>query len=68
MAHPDRVTAIVSQNGTAYEVGLGESWAPIRKYWAKPTPENRPVEIAAAMKELVAANGVLRGTGNGVSQ
>src|SRR5215475_10616687 len=43
MANPDRVTAIVSQNGNAYEEGLGDSWAPIRKYWAEPTPENREV-------------------------
>lgn len=41
MAHPDRITAIVSQNGNAYEEGLGDSWAPIRKYWAEPTEENR---------------------------
>ncbi|HVT92816.1 MAG TPA: alpha/beta hydrolase [Bryobacteraceae bacterium] len=41
MAHPDRITAIVSQNGNAYEEGLGDSWAPIRKYWAEPTGENR---------------------------
>jgi len=32
MAHPERVTAIVSQNGNAYEDGLGEAWGPIRKY------------------------------------
>jgi pimeloyl-ACP methyl ester carboxylesterase len=43
MAHPERVTAIVSQNGNAYEEGLGDSWAPIRKYWAEPTAENREV-------------------------
>jgi pimeloyl-ACP methyl ester carboxylesterase len=43
MAHPDRVTAIVSQNGNAYEEGLGDAWGPIRKYWAEPTPENRDV-------------------------
>lgn len=41
MAHPERVTAIVSQNGNAYEEGLGEAWAPIRRYWREPTPENR---------------------------
>ena len=34
MAHPERVTAIVSQNGNAYEEGLGDAWGPIRKYWA----------------------------------
>jgi len=43
MAHPERVTAIVSQNGNAYEEGLGDSWAPIRKYWAEPTADNREV-------------------------
>jgi pimeloyl-ACP methyl ester carboxylesterase len=43
MAHPERVTAIVSQNGNAYEEGLGDAWGPIRKYWAEPTTENREV-------------------------
>src|SRR5215469_7491065 len=43
MAHPERVTAIVSQNGNAYEEGLGDAWGPIRKYWTEPTPENREV-------------------------
>jgi pimeloyl-ACP methyl ester carboxylesterase len=43
VAHPDRVTAIVSQNGNAYEEGLGDAWGPIRKYWAEPTAENRDV-------------------------
>ena len=43
MAHPERVTAIVSQNGNAYEEGLGDAWGPIRKYWAAPTAENREV-------------------------
>lgn len=41
MAHPDRVTAIISQNGNAYEEGLGDAWAPIRRYWGEPTLENR---------------------------
>ena len=43
MAHPERVTAIVSQNGNAYEEGLGDAWDPIRKYWASPTAENRDI-------------------------
>ena len=38
MAHPERVTAIVSQNGNAYEEGLGDAWAPIQRYWREPTP------------------------------
>jgi pimeloyl-ACP methyl ester carboxylesterase len=41
MWHPERVTAIVSQNGNAYEEGLGHSWAPIQRYWREPTLENR---------------------------
>ena len=41
--HPERVTAIVSQNGNAYEEGLGDAWGPIRKYWSEPTEENRDV-------------------------
>jgi len=43
MAHPERVTAIISQNGNAYEEGLADAWAPIRKYWAQPSAENREV-------------------------
>jgi pimeloyl-ACP methyl ester carboxylesterase len=43
IAHPDRVTAIVSQNGNAYEEGLGEAWGSIRKYWSVPTAENRDI-------------------------
>jgi pimeloyl-ACP methyl ester carboxylesterase len=43
MAHPERITAIVSQNGNAYEEGLGDAWGPIRKYWASPNAENREV-------------------------
>jgi pimeloyl-ACP methyl ester carboxylesterase len=41
MAHPERVTAIVSQNGNAYEEGLGDAWAPIQLYWREPTEEHR---------------------------
>jgi pimeloyl-ACP methyl ester carboxylesterase len=41
LAHPERVTAIVSQNGNAYEEGLGDAWDPIRAYWQQPTAEHR---------------------------
>jgi pimeloyl-ACP methyl ester carboxylesterase len=41
VAHPERVTAIISQNGNAYEEGLSDAWDPIRRYWAEPTTENR---------------------------
>jgi pimeloyl-ACP methyl ester carboxylesterase len=43
MRHPERVTAIISQNGNAYEEGLGDAWGPIRKYWSEPTEANRDV-------------------------
>ncbi len=46
--HPERITAIVSQNGNAYLDGLSESWNPIQAYWKAPTPENR-----AALRELL---------------
>src|SRR5262245_57782135 len=39
--HPERITAIVSQNGNAYDEGLSQGWNPIQRYWATPTPENR---------------------------
>jgi pimeloyl-ACP methyl ester carboxylesterase len=43
MRHPERVTALISQNGNAYEEGLGDAWGPIRAYWSQPTAENREV-------------------------
>jgi pimeloyl-ACP methyl ester carboxylesterase len=43
MARPDRVSAIVSQNGNAYAEGLGDAWAPIQRYWREPTAANRDV-------------------------
>jgi pimeloyl-ACP methyl ester carboxylesterase len=41
LAHPERIAAIISQNGNAYEEGLSQGWNPIQKYWKEPTPENR---------------------------
>jgi uncharacterized protein (DUF302 family) len=38
---PERVTAIVSQNGNAYDEGLGDAWQPIQRYWLEPGLENR---------------------------
>ncbi len=48
LAHPERITAIISQNGTAYEEGLSQGWNPIQKYWREPTAENR-----AALREFL---------------
>ena len=39
--HPERVTALISQNGNAYEEGLSEGWAPIRAYWEDASQANR---------------------------
>ncbi len=41
LQHPERITAIITQNGNAYEEGLSEGWNPIQKYWKHPTRENR---------------------------
>jgi len=41
LRHPERISAIVSQNGNAYEEGLSDGWNPIRKYWEDPSQANR---------------------------
>ena len=41
LMHPERISAIVSQNGNAYEEGLSEGWNPIQKYWKEPNAANR---------------------------
>jgi len=41
LAHPERVAAIISQNGNAYEEGLSDGWNPIRAYWQDPSQQNR---------------------------
>ena len=48
LAHPERITAIISQNGNAYEEGLSQGWNPIQRYWKEPTAENR-----AALREFL---------------
>jgi pimeloyl-ACP methyl ester carboxylesterase len=47
--HPERITAIISQNGNAYEEGLSDGWNPIRKYWQEASPANRE-----ALRKLLA--------------
>lgn len=39
--HPERISAIISQNGNAYEEGLSEGWNPIRAYWEDASAANR---------------------------
>ena len=41
MRHPERITAIISQNGNAYVEGLSDGWDPIRAYWQEPSQANR---------------------------
>jgi len=48
VAHPDRITAIISQDGNAYEEGLSSGWNPIQKYWQDPSEANR-----AALREFL---------------
>ena len=48
MRHPERITAIISQNGNAYEEGLSQGWNPIQKYWKEPNETNR-----AALREFL---------------
>jgi pimeloyl-ACP methyl ester carboxylesterase len=40
-SHPERITAIISQNGNAYTEGLSDGWMPIRAYWEDPSQANR---------------------------
>jgi pimeloyl-ACP methyl ester carboxylesterase len=41
LAHPERVTALIVQNGNAYAEGLSSGWDPLRAYWREPTQRNR---------------------------
>jgi pimeloyl-ACP methyl ester carboxylesterase len=41
LAHPERIEALIVQNGNAYEEGLRDFWIPLRKYWKEPSRENR---------------------------
>lgn len=43
VAHPERVTALISQNGNAYLEGLSDAWEPIRNYWQTPSAANREI-------------------------
>jgi pimeloyl-ACP methyl ester carboxylesterase len=41
LKHPERIQAIISQNGNAYVEGLSDGWNPIRAYWKEPSQANR---------------------------
>ena len=53
MWHPERITAIISQNGNMYEEGLGKKWEARKAYWANPTPELRQQFSSAFALETI---------------
>jgi len=53
MWHPERITAIVSQNGNMYEEGLGKKWEARKAYWKNPTPELRQQFSSAFALETI---------------
>lgn len=61
MAHPERITALVSQNGNAYAEGFSDAWAPWRAYWADPTEENRAACRASLAPDAIRAGQYLHG-------
>ena len=62
LAYPDRVTAIISQNGNAYEEGLSEGWNPIQRCWRDPSVTNR-----AALREMLTPRAIRWQYEHGVS-
>lgn len=54
LAHPERITAIISQNGNAYEEGLSDGWNPIARYWRDPSDANR-----RALREFLTSDAVI---------
>lgn len=53
LKHPERVTAIITQNGNAYEEGFSKEWEPWQTYWREPTPEHREATRAALTDDAI---------------
>jgi pimeloyl-ACP methyl ester carboxylesterase len=53
MAHPERVTAIISQNGNAYEEGFSDEWGAWQAYWRDPSAANREACRASLSPETI---------------
>lgn len=51
--HPERIDAIISQNGNCYEEGLGKKWEARKEYWAHPTPDLRKQYESAFALETI---------------
>ena len=62
-SRPDCISAIITQNGNAYEEGLGGAWAAIRRYWQDPIPENRE-----AIRQVLNAEGLRREYYSGIPE
>jgi len=62
MAHPERVTAIISQNGNAYLEGLSDAWGPWQTYWREPTVEHREACRDSLLPETIRDWQYLHGT------
>ena len=52
LKYPDKIRAIISQNGNAYEEGLSDGWAPIRTYWEDPSQKNRETLRSLCTEEM----------------
>ncbi len=50
--NPERIDAIISQNGNCYEEGLGKKWEARKEYWAHPTPELRFLRYIRIYKQI----------------
>ena len=61
-AHPERITAIISQNGNAYEEGLSDGWNTIERYWRDPSDANRQ-----ALRKALTPKAIRRQYEHGVS-
>jgi pimeloyl-ACP methyl ester carboxylesterase len=66
LAHPERVTAIVTQNGNAYLDGLSPAWESWQRYWREPTQENREATREALAPEVI--RDIQYGTGADLSR
>jgi pimeloyl-ACP methyl ester carboxylesterase len=53
LAHPERVTALISQNGNAYVEGLSDEWGPWQAYWRDDSPENREACRASLSPDVI---------------
>ena len=52
LKYPEKIRAIISQNGNAYEEGLSDGWAPIRTYWEDPSQKNRETLRSLCTEEM----------------